>query len=148
MSDKVAKITKVFLWVLMALTAFYAVMLFTGEGEAGEKWIGNALTFTTIVLIAAAGTAVLFGLYIFAMVFIARPKKALLSLIPIALLGIIFLIAYAKASGEVLYMPNYDGVDNVPGKVKWVGVGIIVTYIMLALAVVSVIVAGIVKIFK
>lgn len=148
MTDNIAKITKVILWVLIALSMFFALMLFLNASETETTWITNGLNYTIILLIATAAVAVIFSLWIFAMIFMARPKKALVKLIPIVLLGVILLIAYTRASDIPLDMPNYEGEDNVAGPLKWSGAGLIMTYVLIGLAVLSILYAEISRLFK
>jgi len=148
MTDNIAKITKILLWVLIALSLFFALMLFVNTSSTETTWIQNGLTFTYVLLFIAAGATVLASLYIFVMKFLAKPKKALVSLIPIILIGVVLLIAYLTASDAILDMPNYDGDANVPTQLKWSGVGLIMTYVLLGLTVVAILVSEIVKFFK
>jgi len=148
MTDNIAKITKVLLWVLIALSLFFALMLFTNSSETETTWIQNTLTFTYILLFLTAGVSVLAALYIFVMKFMHNPKRALITLIPIVLLGVILIIAYSSASDAILNMPNYDGLDNTAGNLKWSGTGLIMTYILSGVAVLAIIVSEIVRIFK
>ncbi|MCF6184366.1 MAG: hypothetical protein L3J56_07025 [Bacteroidales bacterium] len=148
MTDNIAKITKILLWVLIALSLFYAIMLFVNASADNPKWIVNSLTYTEVLLYIAVGAVVLFSLFNFILNLIARPKKALLSLIPIVILGVVFLIAYSYASDKVLYMPTYEGTDNVPGILKWSGAGLITAYIFFGLAILSILYAEIAKLFK
>jgi len=148
MTDNIAKITKVILWVLIALSLFFALMLFLNASEENTTWISNGLQFTTILLYLTIGAAVVSSLYIFAMIFMARPKKALVKLIPIVLLGVILLIAYSQATDIPLDMPNYDGEDNVPGPLKWSGAGLYTTYALFGLAILSILYVEISRLFK
>ncbi len=148
MTDNIAKITKILLWVLIALSLFYAIMLFVNTTEEDTTWITNSLTYTKVLLIFAVAAVVFFSLFNFIMNLISRPKKALLSLIPILVLGIVFFFAYSNASDEVLYMPTYEGTDNVPDVLKWSGAGLITAYIFFGLAVVSILYVEIAKLFK
>lgn len=148
MKDNIAKITKVLLWVLIALSIFFALMLFTNTTDEDTTWISNSLTFTEIILYLTAGAVVLASLYIFTMKLIAKPKRAMISLIPIVLVLIIFLIAKSQASDALLEMPNYDGDANVPSQLKWTGTGLIMMYVLLGLASVSIIYAEVSKLFK
>lgn len=148
MTDNIAKITKVLLWVLIALSLFFALMLFINTSETETSWIQNSLVFTYVILGIATVFTVLFTLYIFVMKLIAKPKKAIVTLVPIILIGVIFLLSYTSASSELMNMPNYDGVDNVPGKLKWSGAGLIMSYILLGLAVIAILVSAVTKLFK
>jgi len=148
MTDNIAKITKILLWVLIALSLFYAIMLFVNTTEQDTKWIVNSLTYTEILLYISVGAVVIFSLFNFVLNLMSQPKKALLSLIPIVLLGVVFLFAYSSASNEVLHMPTYKGTDNVPGILKWSGAGLITAYVFFGLAVLSILYAEIAKLFK
>ena len=148
MTDNIAKYTKLLLWVLIALSAFYILMLFVNTTEDDTKWVTNSLTYTEVLLYISVGAVVLFSLFNFVMRLIAHPKKALVSVISIVLLLVIVFIAYSYASDEVLNMPTYDGPDNVPGTLKWSGAGLITAYILLGLAVLSILYVEIAKLFK
>lgn len=148
MTDNIAKITKILLWVLIALSVFFALMLFVNTSSTDTTWIQNGLTFTYVLLFIAAGATILASLYIFVMKLLAKPKNALVTLIPIVLIGVILLIAYSTSSDAILNMPNYDGDANVPFQLKWTGTGLIMTYILLGLTVLTILISEIVKIFK
>lgn len=148
MTDNIAKITKILLWVLIALSLFYAIMLFVNTTETDTKWIVNSLTYSEVLLYIAAGAVVIFSIFNFVLNLMSQPKKALLSLIPIVILGIVFFFAYSSASDEVLYMPTYEGTGNVPGVLKWSGAGLLTAYIIFGLAVVSILYVEIAKLFK
>ena len=148
MTDNIAKITKIILWVLIALSLFFALMLFINTSETDTTWISNALTFTNILLYLTIGAAVISSLYIFVLVFIARPKKAIIKLIPIIILGGVLLFAYSISSDIPLDMPNYDGDANVPVQVKWSGTGLVMMYVFFGLAILSIIYVEIARLFK
>jgi len=148
MTDNIAKITKILLWVLIALSIFYAIMLFINASAENPKWIVNSLTYTEILLYIAAGAVVIFSIFNFVLNLMSQPKKALLSLIPIVILGGVFLLSYSYASNEVLNMPTYDGPDNVPGTLKWSGAGLITAYVFFGLAILSILYVEIAKLFK
>ena len=148
MTDNIAKYTKLLLWVLIALSAFYILMLFVNTTEEDTKWVTNSLTYTEVLLYISVGAVILFSLFNFVLKLISQPKKALVSVISIVLLLVIVFIAYSYASDEVLNMPTYDGPDNVPGTLKWSGAGLITAYILLGLAVLSILYVEIAKLFK
>ncbi len=148
MTDKIAKITKILLWVLIALSAFYGVMLFINASEESQKWIANSLTYTGVLLFIAAASVIVFSIVNFILNLLSTPKKALRSLIPLVVLGLVFLFAYSSASDAVLNMPTYEGQDNVPDILKWSGAGLITAYIFFGLAIASILFVEIAKLFK
>jgi hypothetical protein len=148
MTDNIAKVTKILLWVLIALSVFYAIMLFVNASAENPKWIVNSLTYTEVLLFIAAGAVILFSIINFILNLMSNPKKALLSLTPIVVLVAVFLFSYSNASDEVLYMPTYEGTDNVPGILKWSGAGLITAYVFFGLAIASILYVEIAKLFK
>jgi hypothetical protein len=148
MTDSIAKITKVLLWVLIALSIFFALMLFMNTTEEDVKWVGNSLKFTYVILILAIAAVILSSLYIFTMKLIAKPKSAIMTIITIGILGVIFLIAYSKSSDIPLDMPNYEGPDNVPGPLKWSDTGLFMMYILFGLSLLAILYAEISRLFK
>jgi len=146
MTDKIAKLTKILLWILIALSAFFGLMLFLNLNDS--NWIDNALIFAEVILFITIGTAIFSSLFVFTMRLIEKPKQTFKSIITIVILSVILLLAFTLSPNEALNMPNYDGTDNVPKIVKWTGTGIIVMYILLSLAILSIIFVEIRRFFK
>ena len=144
MSDSLAKITSILLWVLMAVSAVFSIMLFI---DGSDAWISNSIKFSYILTFLAAAFALIFGIASFVMKLVSSPKKALVTLLPIlAFLGVI-LLAYNLASGEIMEISSLDEVFE-SSVYKWSGAGIYLTYILLILAVASIIFVEVSKFFK
>ncbi len=119
------------------------------EAKKGAiNWLGYFFKFTYFVGFLAAGAAVLFSLINFVLKLKDEPKKAIVGLIPLIILGLVVLLAYSGASNEVLTIPGYTGEDNVPKTLKWSGAGLYTTYALIGLAILSIIYVEIAKAFK
>ena len=58
-------------------------------------------------------------------------------------------VAYLLSSGTPIYIPGYEGTDNVnPGVLKYVDTGIFITYFLIGLAMLSILFSEVAKIFK
>lgn len=110
--------------------------------------LGYYFQFMYVLLILAAIVAVAFVLINFVQKLIDNPKKAVFSLIPLLVFGLVIIIAYSVSPAKELDMPNYEGEDNVAGVVKWIGTGVFSTYAFIALAILAIIVDGVSKFFK
>ncbi len=144
MSDSLAKITSILLWVLMAVSAVFAIMLFI---DGSDTWISNSIKFSYILTIAAAAFAVIFGVASFVMKLISNPKKAIITLLPILGFLAVVLLAYNLASGDIMEIASLDEVFE-ESTYKWSGTGIYLTYLLLILAVASIIFVEVFKFFK
>ncbi len=148
MNDNIAKYTKILLWVLFALSAFFSLMLFIDTSETETGWIDKTLVFSKILLYVAAAATILSFIYHFTVKLIEHPKKAMISIISFVLIAIILMVSFIAASDEILNMPNYKGEDNIPEVIKWTGTGFIMMYILLGIAVLSIIYVEISRLFK
>lgn len=144
MSDTLAKITNILLWVLIAVSAVFISMLFI---DGSDSWISNSLSFAFILTGFAGLVALGFGIFTFVLKFFNKPKSALISLIPIVALIAIIIFAYSYASGAAMEIPNYKEVLT-SSTIKWSGAGLIVTYLLFILAVASIFFVEFAKFFK
>ncbi|MBE9510681.1 MAG: hypothetical protein IMY71_07375 [Bacteroidetes bacterium] len=152
MSDKIRKIISIILYVLMGISLVLVVLFYFGklvpgtEGTNMEEPLitGKILIWAAILIILTAGLAVIFPI----MHLISNPKSTKNSLFVILGVAILIFIAYSLASSEVLEIPGYTGIDNVPGTLKFTGTGLFLTYILAGLAVLSILFSEISKYFK
>ena len=152
MRDNLGKITNVLQWVLFAITIVFVIFYFMNieaiEEGIDTTWASRMLKFGYVLVALAAAGAILGAIVNFALRIASEPKKALISLIPLLILGALILTANFLASPELLEMPNYTGEDNVPGTLKLVGTGLYTMYFLLGLAVLSAVLSEIYKVFK
>ncbi|WP_068471702.1 hypothetical protein [Saccharicrinis aurantiacus] len=147
--SKLAKIITYILFALIAVSAVFVVMLFTGGEVVGETYYTPVYTdnFLNWAKFLAAGAAVLTLLFEVYHV-IVSPKNAARSLISIAILAVIALVSYSLADDTALQLGGYEGTDNVPSMLKMTGGFMYSTYILLGGVIVSIIVAEVSKMVK
>lgn len=152
MSDTIRKIVNIILWVLIGISVVLTFMFYFGKVVPGTE--GTTLeepVFTDTFLIWAY---ILFGLAIvITLVFsiinvFVNPASAKKGLISVLFMLVVFVAGYLLASDTPLNMPGYEGTDNVPQVIKWVGTGLNAAYILAGLAILSILYVEIAKIFK
>lgn len=152
MRDNLAKITNILQWILFAVTIVFVIFYFLNidliEEGTDTTWASRMLRYGYILVAVAAAGAILGAIVTFALRIFSEPKKALISLVPILILGGLVLAANMVASPEPLDMPNYTGEDNVPDTLKIVGTGLYTMYFLLGLAVISAVLSEIYKVFR
>ncbi len=151
--DKAGKIVTIMLWVLLIISAVLIVsmMVNISENDADPtmgSWINTTLVWTYILLVIGAGIAILAGIFHMATDFQAA-KKGLISL---AFLGVIAVVSYLLASDTI---PQFVGVQRfinegilTPQVARMVDAGLYATYILLGLAVLSIVLAPVTRLFK
>jgi len=150
---KLSRLLTILMWVILAVSAVLIVsmMVNISENKADPVmggWINTNLVWSYILLAVGAGIALLSG--IFQMVSdIGAAKKGLISLVAVAVLAV---VAYSLASDV---MPQFIGVDRfiadgtlTPNIAKLVDTGLIATYLLFGLAIVSIVWSSISQIFK
>ena len=150
---KVGKIVTILLWVLLIVSAVLVVsMMVNISGNEADptmnSWINSNLVWAYILLAVGAGLAILAGL--FHMVTDMRAAKK--GIIALAFMGAVVLVAYLFASDAI---PQFAGVqkfiDNgtlTSQVAKLVDTGLNVTYILLGLALLSIVFSSVTRLFK
>lgn len=151
--NKTGKYVSIFMWVIIVITAILAISFVVNISENKQdptmnSWLSTNLMWTYILIIFSIIVMVVFAIYQMVTDF-AAAKKGLMS---IAFMGIILLIAYVMASDA---MPTFFGaqkfIDNgtiTPTVMKWVDTGLIATYIVLGISVVSILYASVSRLIK
>ncbi len=149
---KFSKVLTIILWVILAISAVLVVSLMVNLGEdtdpAMNSWINNNIIWTYILLVVGAGIALLAG--VFHMISdIGAAKKGLLSL---AFIAVIAIVSYILASDAI---PQFIGVDKyladgslTASIAKMVDAGLIATYLLFGIAVLSVVWSSISNVLK
>lgn len=151
--NKVGKIVTILLWVLIIVSAVLIVSLMVNisENEADPtmgSWINSNLIWAYILMVICAGIAILAGLF-HMITDIHAAKKGLISLV---FLGAVFVVAYLLSSDAI---PQFIGVQKfindgtlTPQVAKLVDTGLYAMYILLGLAILSIVFSSINRIFK
>jgi hypothetical protein len=149
---KFVNIARYFLWALMAVSLVLVAIFFFGgfvEGSEGtslaEPIITEAILKWAYVLLIIAGILAL----VFPLIFITGNLQGLKRLGFVVLIGaVLIFISYQLADDQVLNLIQYTGPDNVPGTLKIVGTFLIFTYILGAVAILSIIYSAIANLFR
>jgi small-conductance mechanosensitive channel len=127
------------------------MMVNISENEADPtmgRWINSNLVWSYVLLAIGAGIAVLAGLFHMA-TDIKAAKKGLISLV---FLVVVAVVAYLLASDAI---PQFPGVQKFINDgtlttqvAKMVDAGLYATYILLALAILSILFSSVTRLFK
>jgi hypothetical protein len=133
-----SKILRIFLAVLLAISALLALLFYIDaiSDDVLIYWGYFLVIFTAVITI------------LFPIVFlILNPKNSIKIFIGIGLMVVIAIIAYTLATVGFTDL-QLEKLGITAGTAKYVGAGLIFTYILAALAVLSIIYASISRIFK
>ena len=152
--EKIGKIVTIILWVLLIVSSVLIVMLIVNiNGEIDTdptmlSWVNSNLIWTYILIAFGAGVAVIAGL----LHTVTDKKAAKGGIISLLFMGAVALVAYLMASPEI---PQFVGVEKfindgslTEGIAKLVDTGLYATYILLALAVLSIVSSSVFKLLR
>jgi len=155
----ISKTTSVLLYTLMAISVILLVYFFKVTAGIPEDTsfdeqiviyggiLDMILYWSYILFIIAAVAAIVFPL----VRMFTRPKEAVKTLISVAAVAVVVLIAYMLADNTVFtveQLPGYDGDDNVPGTLKFAGMMLWTTYLLFAGAIASIAYVEVSKVLK
>jgi hypothetical protein len=149
---KFANIAKYFLWALMAVSLVLVAIFFFGGFVKGTQGTSSAEPIITDTIIRWAYVllviAAIFTL-VFPLIFIASNlKSAKRSGIVVIIGAALIFICYQLADDTVLNLIQYTGPDNVPRTLKIVDTFLILTYILGAGAILSILYSAIANLFR
>ncbi len=150
---KFAKITNIMLWIFLGISLFLIISLLSNLNEnksdpTMDTWINTNLYWAySLFGVAIAAALILESVYL-----VSDKKAAKSALIAIVFLGAVVGLAYLFSNSEI---PKFYGVQKFiddgtinPSISKWIGTGLIATYILSALSVIGIIWSSISSIFK
>jgi NADH:ubiquinone oxidoreductase subunit 5 (subunit L)/multisubunit Na+/H+ antiporter MnhA subunit len=156
----VTKISRISRWTLYALTAVTLALLalfFFGGYVAPEnqymELVGidepnftNGLLYWIYVLLAVTVFSV-FAFSVFGFINNLRHnrKKAMNSLVMLAIFAILLVVAYSIGDGTPLNILGYEGPDNVPTRLKMTDMWIYSVYILMGLVILSMLFSPLIK---
>lgn len=150
---KFAKITTYMLWVILGISLFLIISLLSNldpnESDPGmSTWISANLSWSYVLLFIAFIAALLLEF----MNTISDKKATKSALIALGFIGGVVLISYIFSDSE---MPKFFGAQKfiddgtvTPSVLKWIGTGLIATYILSALSIIAIIWSSVSRIFK
>ncbi|NLA24936.1 MAG: EscU/YscU/HrcU family type III secretion system export apparatus switch protein [Bacteroidales bacterium] len=151
------KIIKYLGWAVFLITAILAILFFVKDApglgnelsqieglsaiekqqataDIATNWGATLLNFAGIMLFICVGLVVAFVIYKFVYGIIFEPKSVVKSLISLAFIGVLVLIAYLFASDAIPVFLGSDKLDITPKLSKWIDTGLFSFYIMFGLA--------------
>ena len=151
---KTGKIVTIILWALLIVSAVLIVSLMVNinaevdTDPAMNSWVNSNLIWAYILTAITAGIAILAGLANM----VTDKKAAKGGLISLAFMGSVILVSYLLASPEI---PQFIGVEKFlndgtlnESVAKLVDTGLYATYILLAVAILSIAGMSVVRLFK
>ena len=152
--SKIGRIITILLWVLLLVSAVLIVSLMVNITEENKQdptmlsWVNSNLVWAYILVAVGAGVAVLAGLFHM----VTDKKAARAGIIALVFLGAVAIVSYLLASPEI---PQFIGVDKFISDgtlneqvAKMVDTGLYATYILLALAILSIAFSSVTRLFK
>ena len=146
---KISKYSNYVLYLLFAITLVYAGMFYLGDvNESGAYPYPVAtdsfLNWANILFWVALVITFSFELFHIVM----NPKSALRTLVSLAIIGVIVLIAYSMSDGTPLNIVGYQGPDNVPSMLKMAGTMLYTTYFLFAITLIVILYTELSRMFK
>ena len=152
--DKIGKIVTIILWVLLLVSSVLIISLMVNINEdvktdpAMLSWINSNIIWAYILIAFGAGIAIIAGI----MQIVTDKKAARGGIISLVFMGAVALVSYLMASSEI---PQFIGVDKfindgslTEGIAKLVDTGLYATYILLGIAILSIILTPVVRMFR
>jgi hypothetical protein len=147
--EKLGKKVTIVLWALVIVSAVLVVSLLANLSESDTdpamlSWINANIIWVYILGIIGAGIAVFFGLWHT----VTSKSAAKSGAISLGFMAVVALVAYLLASPEI---PQFIGIDKfiadglTANTVKLVDAGLIATYILFAIAVISIVVGPVIR---
>ena len=148
----ISKLSRYVLWAIMVVSLVLIGFFFFGgfvENTEGTSLAEPLITETIlrwayILLIITLALAVVFQL----LSMFSSVKALKRAGIVLGIAAVFIFISYQLADDTILNLIQYSGPDNVPATLKWVGTGLIFTYILGILAILSILYTAIANIFR
>ncbi len=152
MSGTLKLVVKIILWVIMGISIVLLGWFYFGPDVPGTK--GTTLEEPVATNASLWWSYILFGLAVvitlgFSFLNIFKNPQALKrAAVSLVIIAALIVISYFLASDQILNMPGYEGNGNTPVVLKWVGTGLITTYLLSGIAVLAILYVEIAKLFK
>lgn len=143
------KISDVVLYIILIVSLVLTMLMIFGGTVKGDEnqtpaFIDATLKFAYFLIFASVATAILFEL----VNSILHPRNAKKTLMSSIAVSVILFLGFMMADGTPLSIVGYNGSDNVPAMLLLTDTGLYAFYILLVLAVLSIIVTEIIRLVK
>lgn len=159
----VTKIRKFSSWTLLILAFISLVILalfyFGGRvapenqllqimGKTEPTFTGLLLTWVYILLALVVAAWIIFSVVGFFSNLRHSPKRAINSLIALAVLAGLLVLTYFMGNGTPLDIVGYEGPDNVPKTLRMADMWLYSVYVLLGICILSMIFSPVIKMFR
>ncbi len=146
---KISKYSNYVLYLLFAITLVYVGMFYFGDVNEDSAYphpvaTDSFLNWANILFWGTIAVTLVFELYHIVM----NPKSAVRTLISLAIIAVIVLIAYGMSDDTPLKIVGYQGPDNVPSMLTMAGTMLYTTYILFAVTIVVILYSELSRLFK
>jgi hypothetical protein len=138
MTDKISKYASLVLYALMAVSAVLALLFYMGTIESDTLLRWGYVLLIAGVIIALASPVI--G-------FLNNPKGVVKLLISLGLVALIAIISYSF-SGNTFSDVKLQTLNITAETSKWVGMGLLFTYILAVISLLTILYSSVIKIFK
>ncbi len=139
MKDRTAAILRIFLAVLLAISAVLFIIFYT----QGEDYATTVMTWAYILLAITVFITIVFPIAFFIM----NPKKGKAVLIALVGFVVLYLIAHSVSTGNITG-DVYEKFDISEATSRFIGAILYMTYILGGLTILSIVYAGVSSLFK
>jgi len=152
--EKASKLAKIILWALMIVSIALFIILTssiesqTNPGARAESIISLSINWAILLVVIGGVAAVAFAV----IQMLGDKKQAITTLLIFVGFGLIILVSYALSSSDI---PRFFGVEKfvedgtlTPSISRWIGTGLVTTYILFATAALSIVAFGAASLFK
>ncbi len=143
-NKKLSTVLTIVAAVIIAIGLVLSVMIMAGDDYYDPDYqslVLNTLNFTNVLLGIAAVIALGFGIFYF----FTNIKKNIPLLIGVIVFGVLVVVCYSLASDAL--QPSYED-DITAAASQWSGAGLMVMYVLVAVALLAAVVGEISRIFK
>ncbi len=146
---KITKVASIVLYVLLAVSVILSALMILGP--TAMEGVFEVPVFTDTVLNYAI--VLVFATLVITLLFeivnmIVNPGAAKRSLISAGIIILILGISYVMADGTPMTIIGYEGKDNVPSMLNVTDTGLFTFYILFGVAVFSILVTEVSRLFK
>ncbi|MBK9291623.1 MAG: hypothetical protein IPM52_08355 [Bacteroidetes bacterium] len=138
MTDKISKYASLVLYALMAVSAVLALLFYSGSIESDTLLRWGYVLLIAGVIIALASPIIGFA---------SNPKGVVKLLVSLGLVAVIAIVSYSL-SANTFSEVKLQTLNITAETSRWVGTGLLFTYILAALSLLTILYSSVIKIFK
>ena len=146
---KISKYSSYVLYLLFAITLVYVGMFYFGDVNEDSAYPHPVATDSFLNwanILFWVSIVITFGFEIFHI--LMNPKSALRTLVSLAIIGVIVVVAYGLSDDTPLKIIGYQGPDNVPSMLTMAGTMLYTMYILFGVTLAVILYTEVSRIFE